>query len=307
MASGDGPDEEMGRVFRGPPALHVFSSDATITLETPSDWRSAMRVPAHLALLAFVAAGAPAMAQPLEPEQASLLEKAREAAIRYSESLPDFICTEVVRRTQDAQGNGRWRTLDTLTLKLSYFAHKEDYKLMEVDGKPTVLEYLQVGGAVSTGEFGTRLFSVFDRRSHGDFRWKGWSTLRKRRVARFTYHIARENSIYLIQYGPHPEGPNAIIVAYHGEVYVDEETHMALRLTQQAEIPAGFPIESNESTVDYQYGAVGGMQYLLPWHAYGKTKSGKSVAENNVEFREYRKFQTDANISFDPPAEKKQD
>src|ERR1035438_10571396 len=116
MASGDGPDEEMGRVFRGPPALHVFSSDATITLETPSDWRSAMRVPAHLALLAFVAAGAPAMAQPLEPEQASLLEKAREAAIRYSESLPDFICTEVVRRTQDAQGNGRWRTLDTLTL-----------------------------------------------------------------------------------------------------------------------------------------------------------------------------------------------
>jgi hypothetical protein len=28
------------------------------------------------------------------------------------------------------------------------------------------------------------------------------------------------------------------------------------------------------------------------------------VAENNVEFREYRKFQTEANITFDPPPDK---
>ena len=260
---------------------------------------------AHLALFALLAASAAGMAQQLEPEQADLLEQAREAAIRYSDSLPDFICTEVVRRTQDAQGNGRWRAMDTLTVKLSYFGHKEDYKLMQIDGKPTVLEYQYLGGAVSTGEFGTRLFSVFDPRSHGDFRWKGWSTLRKRRVARFWYHIARENSIYKIQYGTMPFGQDAIIVPYHGEVFVDEETHMVLRLTQEAEIPQTFPINANDSTVDYEIAAIGGKQYLLPSHAFMKTRSGHFVAENNVAFREYRKFQTDANITFDPPAEKK--
>jgi|ERR1035437_991365 hypothetical protein len=263
-----------------------------------------MPAPAHLALFALLAAGAPAVAQQLEPEQATLLEKAREEAIRYSASLPDFLCTEVVRRTVDPLGNGRWRSMDKLTVKLSYFDHKEDYKLMEINGKPTLMEYLSAGGTLSTGEFGTRLYSVFDWRSHGDFGWKGWNTLRKRRVARFSYRVAREYSIFQIQYGPIPGGPNTIIVAYHGEVYVDDETHMVLRLTQQAEIPQGFPINVNESTVDYEFAAVAGKQYLLPTHAYVKTRSGKYLAENNVEFREYRKFQSEANITFAPPPDK---
>jgi hypothetical protein len=264
-----------------------------------------MPAPAHLALCALLAAGAPALAQPLEPEQAGVLEKARDAAIRYSASLPNFLCTEVIHRTQDLQGNGRWRSLDTLTVKLSYSDHKEDYKLMEINGRPTLLDYMYAGGALSTGEFGTSLFSVFDPRSNAEFRWKGWTTLRKRRVARFSYHIAREHSIYQIQYGSVPVGPNLIVVPYHGEVYVDQETHMALRLTQQAEIPESFPITASESTVDYEFAAVGGRQFLLPSHAFVRTKSGRFVAENNVEFRQYRKFQTEANITFDPPPDKR--
>jgi hypothetical protein len=101
-----------------------------------------------------------------------------------------------------------------------------------------------------------------------------------------------------------PVGPNLIVVPYHGEVYVDQETHMALRLTQQAEIPESFPITASESTVDYEFAAVGGRQFLLPSHAFVRTKSGRFVAENNVEFRQYRKFQTEANITFDPPPDK---
>jgi hypothetical protein len=158
---------------------------------------------------------------------------------------------------------------------------------------------------VSAGEFGTRLYSVFDPRSRAEFHWKGWSTLRKRRVARFSFHVARENSIYRIQYGTASTGPMVIVVAYRGEAYVDEKTHMTLRLTEEAEIPLGFPINTNDSTVDYEFASVGGKQYLLPSQAYVKTRSGRFVAENNLEFREYRKFEAEANITFDPPAEKK--
>jgi hypothetical protein len=261
-----------------------------------------MRAAAHLAILTILAGGASAMAQELEPEQASLLEQAREAAMRYSDSLPDFICTEVVRRSLDPQGNGRWRRVDTLTVKLSYFEHKEDYKLMLIDGKPTVIEYQYLGGTLSTGEFGTSLYALFDRRSQSEFRWKGWTTLRKRRAARFSFHIARENSVYRIQHGPIlKEGPTAIIVPYHGEVFVDEETHLPLRYTQQAEIPPGYPIEATGFTVDYELAAVGGRQYLLPSQAHVKTRIGRLDADNTVEFLEYRKFQTETNITFDPP------
>jgi hypothetical protein len=259
----------------------------------------------YLAIFALLAAGSPAGAQQLEPEQAQLLELAREAALRYSASLPDFLCTEVVRRTRDPRGNSTWQDVDTLTVKLSYFGHRENYKLMEIDGKPTLQEYELVAGAVSTGEFGTRLYSLFDPRSQGDFRWKGWSTLRERRVGRFSYRIAHQNSNYRLVYGPELAEPNAIIVAYHGDVDVDEETHLALRLTLRAEIPHGFPISANDSSVDYEFAEVGGKRYLLPSHASSRAKTGRYVAENNVEFREYRKFQAEASITFDPPPEKK--
>jgi hypothetical protein len=259
----------------------------------------------HLAIFALLAAGAPVMAQQLEPEQASLLEQAREAALQYSASLPDFLCTEVVRR-MDAQGRRGLRDFetltvkDTLTVKLSYFGHREDYKLIEIDGKPTSLEYEFVAGAVSTGEFGTRLSSVFGPGSHADFRWKGWATLRGRRAAWYAYRIARENSNYRLAYRS-----SDITVAYHGDVYVDEETHLALRLTLRAEIPRGFPIYSNESSVDYEFAEVGGKQYLLPSHASSSAKYKTYVAENSVEFREYRKFQAESSVAFDPTPEKK--
>jgi hypothetical protein len=35
-----------------------------------------------------------------------------------------------------------------------------------------------------------------------------------------------------------------------------------------------------------------------------KTKSGKYVAENHVEFREYRKFQAESSVTFGAPPEK---
>jgi hypothetical protein len=177
----------------------------------------------YLAIFALLAAVAPVVTRQPESQQASLLEQAREAALQYSASLPDFLCTEVVGRMH-AQGHGRLRDLDTLTVKLGYFGHREDYKLIEIDGKPTLLEYEFVAGAVSTGEFGTRLYSVFDPRSHGDFRWKEWTTLRERRVGGYSYRIARENSSYRLAYGP-----SVITVAYHGDVYVDEESYTAGR------------------------------------------------------------------------------
>jgi hypothetical protein len=269
-----------------------------------------MLSPAHLALFALVAVGVPLGAQEskLEPEQPRLLEKAREAALRYEASLPDFICTQVVNRWQRTWG-ASWtsRLLDSLTVKLTYFEHKEDYELMRIDGWPTSLKYLQVSGALSTGEFGTRLFAIFHPGSQGEFRWKGWSTLRERRVARFSFRVAREHSTFRVQLGhlAAPTSPNSTVVPYHGDVFVDKDTHMALRLKEVAEIPRGFPIHSSESTVDYDFVDVGGRRFLLPARASTKTRRGDVASENQTEFRDYRKFQTESQIRYGSPVDKK--
>lgn len=272
-----------------------------------------MTAHAHLTLLALWAVSAPLMAQPVEPAPPDLLDQARAVAMRYSASLPDFLCTEVVRRARDPHGKGHWNSRDTLTVKLSYFDHREHYTLTHIDGKRTQRELYDVSGTVSTGEFGTRLYSLFNLRSNADFRWMGWKTLRRRRVGHFWYRIAREDSSFWVQNGSLPvgpvsqslvEGPNAMIVAYHGDVWVDEETQMALRFTQEAEIPPGFPVSATAFAVDYDFAGVGGKQYLLPSHAMVTIRSGNYVAENKVDFRDYRKFHAESTLTFDAPSAK---
>src|SRR5678815_2005537 len=116
-----------------------------------------MRLPVAILLMALRAASG-AEQKPSPEERARLLEQVREAALNYSRSLPDFICTQVVKRFVDVTGRDRWALIDTLTVKLSYFGQKEDYKLLSIDDKPTNLEYMKTGGAASKGEFGTVLY-----------------------------------------------------------------------------------------------------------------------------------------------------
>src|SRR5215467_14538558 len=75
-----------------------------------------------------------------------LLKKARRAALTYTISLPDFICTQTVRRFEDPRGNYPGMRKDILTVTLSYSDHKEDYKLTAINGKPTEVDSLEVGG-----------------------------------------------------------------------------------------------------------------------------------------------------------------
>jgi hypothetical protein len=262
-----------------------------------------MKIALAIGVLVLCGVAGAADQRNLDDEQAKLLDEARLAALTYSDSLPDFLCTEVIRRQEDPRGDNRWRHIDTLTVRLSYFGHKEDYKLLAVNGRPTVLDYLYVGGALTTGEFGSRLVAIFIPESKAAFEWKGWTRLHGRRAAVLRYRIAKENSSFRIQFGTVPVGPNSILVGYRGEVSIDEETHRVLHLTAEAEIPLGFPISGSTSVIDYGFAEVGGRQFLLPVRAEATTMKGRYKAENEVEFREYRKFQSEATISFDTPDE----
>jgi hypothetical protein len=234
----------------------------------------------------------------LTPDQEQLLAAARVYALHYSASLPDFLCTQIVHRSEDRMDNGRWRDLDTLNIKLSYSGHKEDYKLMEVNGKPTLLDYRNVGGAVSTGEFGSRLYAIFAPQSGTEFAWKGWSHVRRRRVAVFTYRISLEKSTYGLQFGPVPVGPNAMVIGYHGEVSIDPVSNTVLRQTLEGDIPMKFPITACSSWVEYDYRDVAGSSYLVPVAAQTTLASGRYRASNRIEFQEYRKFGTETTITF---------
>ncbi|MFN7995779.1 MAG: hypothetical protein U0Q18_19365 [Bryobacteraceae bacterium] len=239
---------------------------------------------------------------PSSEEQAQLLSEVKEYAINYSKMLPDFICLEQTRRYVDTTGRDAWRATDVITARLSYFGQKEDYKLVSMNDRVvTDAAYTSVGGALSMGDFGTTMREIFEPASNGWFQWERWTTLRKRRTHVYSYRIPVEFSKYSIHYsGDDKDKGETVIVGYHGSIFVDNDTHMIVRIMVEADnIPPTFPVLQVKQTLDYDFTSIGDHQFLLPLVADVRMHSGRIWTKNVKEFRLYRKFSADTSIKFD--------
>ena len=239
----------------------------------------------------------PAIPPPSPSEQREILDQVREYALNYSKRLPDFICTQVTRRYYDPSGLEFWQAHDTLTSRLSYFEQKESYKLVLVNNTATERSYESLGGATSTGEFGSMLREIFEKESQAQFKWERWATLRGKRSHVFSYRIAQPNSHWRISY----ERQQEIIAGYSGQVFVERDSGMVLRIALTAEdIPPTFPIRQASTVLDYDYTDIAGQPHLLPLKAVVRLRQDKLLTKNDVEFRMYRKFGSDVTITFTP-------
>src|SRR6266436_3740834 len=91
---------------------------------------------------ASLPAPAPATPKPPRPviqapdsvEQKRILGEITENALNYSKNLPNFICLQVTKRHIDPSGLGEnWQTVDNIKEQLTYFEHRESYKVMMVN------------------------------------------------------------------------------------------------------------------------------------------------------------------------------
>jgi hypothetical protein len=243
---------------------------------------------------------------PSSVEQAAIIDEVREYALNYSKSLPDFICTQVTRRYAAplpgtkyggrADSQPTWYLQDTLTIKLSYFEQKEDYKLILVNNTMTTMDYRKLGGATSSGDFGTMMREIFELNTQAKFEWDHWGTLRGRRTMAFAYQVSQARSQWHITYN----GKQDIMPSYHGLVYVDKETHMVTRITMEADnIPAGFPVKRADTVLDYDYQDLSGHSFLLPLKATTIMSADDYMTKNDEEFRVYRKYSAESDLKFD--------
>jgi len=261
-----------------------------------------------------LAAAAPVVAEPKpvpkpppsSEEQSSILDDVREYALNYSKTLPDYICTEVVRRyvapTPGGRYGGRagtdpsWQLANTLTIRLSYFEQKEDYKLVLVNNTVTQEDYRKVGGTMSQGDFGSMTRQVFEPATEAHFDWDHWGKMRGRDTYVFTYHVSQARSQWHIL----TDGNLDIITAYKGLVYVDHETHQILRITLEAvEVPQSFPVKYASDVLDYDYQTLGDQQFLLPLKGEVRINTGEVLTKNDNEFRLYHKYTSSSDIKFD--------
>ena len=242
----------------------------------------------------------PPIPPPSEEEQHKVIEQARAYAMNYTKSLPDFLCTEVTRRYVDPHGTNFFALEDTLTARLTYFDHKEDYKLFLVDNRAVNDKSMEsVGGAVSTGEFGSLMKEIFDPETETDFRWERWATLRGRRTHVYTYRVSQSRSRWHVTYTGR-EAHQDTVPGYHGEIFVDRDMQAVVRISMEAEISPDFPIQQASDTLDYDLANISGQDYLLPLRAIVRMKEGRYLSKNEVEFRLYRKFDVGSVLKFEP-------
>lgn len=237
--------------------------------------------------------------QPLTEEQKAL-QQVTDYAQSFSANLPDFICAQRTRRYVDPTGSAEhWQLTDTLLEKLTYFGHKEDYKLISINDQlvTTPIDRKKLGGATSSGEFGSVLSQIFAPQTLTNFTWERWGTLRGRRMHVFRFRVEQSNSGYSIEH--HGSG-RSVISGYHGLVYVDRETTKVMRIRLECDtIPPDFPIQNVSLQLDYDFIEISGQKFLLPLRAELQSREGSLLSKNEVEFRLYRKFSAEATITFD--------
>ena len=232
-----------------------------------------------------------------DADSAALLQKSRQKALDYAQSLPDFVCAEIIQRYEASAWLSRlgpWVHADTLTVKLSYSQRTEGHKLELIDGKPTDRKFEDLGGATNSGEFGGILRTVFDPASQATFDRDRSKKAGNRRIAVYQYAVGAERSPYYVRH-------RALkgIVGLHGTVEIDSETGEVWRLVAIGyDIPKELDVQFFSSTVEYALASVAGRNYLLPGRSETEMHSTETWARNKIEFRNYRKFSADSTIDF---------
>ena len=254
----------------------------------------------------------PPIPPPNSVRQREILDQIKQYAMNYTRNLPNFVCVEVMRRFVDFDSTDRYRSLGNVLAKVSYNEGRESYKVYSVNGRleESTLDHAGVGGgAVSTGEFGSLMREIFDRKSSAEFGWDHWATLRGRRMAVFNYSIDSGHSNWSIDYTAAPGDNQRIVTAYKGLIYADENTGEISRIKFTAvDIPRSFPVSQANEILDYDLVDISGQQYVVPLMARLYMTAGEQKSRNDIEFRSYRKFGTESAIQYDtnpqaPPPE----
>jgi hypothetical protein len=253
----------------------------------------------------------PPRTPPSDQDQQRIIEEAREHALNYSKTLPDFICLQVTNRYLDRHykpgTEGSWSVSDRLAEKLTYFDQQEKYEAVSHNdtslyGKAGADKF---GGALSRGDFGTLLREIFDPKSSAEFHWERWSGLPPdpakpgvdtRWMHVYTYAIDQAHSNDTLDYN---NGAARTTPGYHGEIFIEEGPNLVWRITVEPEPPASFPMQNIHQVLDYRYTELSGQKFLLPVNGTVIMRADGVGSKNEINFRSYRKYSADTSIKFD--------
>jgi hypothetical protein len=263
-----------------------------------------MMLTASIALLASFAAAAAQMVSPPpdQIEQRRVLTDSANYALGQEKDYPNLTCIQTTRRFEDIDNRG-WRPIDTVVEQLTYFEHREHYKVLKLNGQPASIAHEQLQDAPSSREFGSVMRTLFLPRTQTEFAWQGWSGLRGKSMNVYAYRVRAFRSRF------HIEGPGQsldLVAAYHGFISIDSEKHFVHRVTLQFDdIPLSSPIQDVSLMLDYDYARIGDTVHLLPLQFEVRYRTGNQLVKSDVDYRNYEKFNALTAIKLGSPESNK--
>ena len=229
-----------------------------------------------------------------------IIEQARDEAFSFSETLPNYVVKQITSRYQSAiasRGGTSWQPLDIVTSDLVYEEGKERYTNVMVNGHAT--KSIEQTGSWSEGEFASMLQAVLSPNTNADFRNQHTTTIVNRPAYRYDYTVEQPRSTWTL----HADG-QTFLPGYTGAIWIDKETSRVLRIELAARnLPRNFPVDTAESSIDYDFVSIGTQKVLLPAHSdsLSCTRGTSDCSKNVTDFRNYRKYGADTNITFEGP------
>lgn len=242
------------------------------------------------------------------PGYDEFLLQVRDRALAFHDSLPNFICTELVYRFESDVSPARWRLKDRVSAEVLMVDGEETYQNLSRDGRPVREGRLAATGQWSRGEYGSVMEGLFADRSRVRFTYQGNSEIAGKRARRYRYEVAEANSLWRVEF----DGKE-IFPAYEGAIWVDPDELRILRIEMQArDIASDYPIDVIEMTVDYGPVSIAGREHIVPIRSENLAcrRGARLCSRNETEFRDYRRFtaesvirSTDSTIEYDGRAE----
>ena len=180
------------------------------------------------------------------------------------------------------------------------------------------------GALTSWGEFGPILRVVLTGAAKGQLKWDHWEKDDARRVAVFQFSVAREQSLYTVNYcclvipgepirgnlrraGTETSFRQA--VGYHGTLSIDADSGIVRRLVIQADLTPSDPLRRADIVVEYGPVRIGEKEFtcplksisiaVAPGNSYTTVNTDKGSSKlllNEVHFQNYHHFETTARI-----------
>lgn len=232
-----------------------------------------------------------------------MIAEIRRSVNESFENLPNLRAKQVTSMFRSTSKPVRWIPDGVVTAEIAYEEDRESYTDLKINGKQPMSAPVTVDSdfmrsmdkAWSTGDFKTISHCIFSELADSDFSAAGTERSNGQTLLIYDFHGRRSSACVGINFRSqisYPAFKGSMKVGQNGEIF-----HVEL---EAVDIPAAFPLDRAERSVDFAAVRIGATDYLLPQTAYwfGCFRNTYACFLNRVDFRDYRRFGADSTVKF---------